>query len=83
MAAVPLVLDRIRKGITEKVATRGPFAKGLFEFAIEYKKFWTRKYYRTPIVNALVCKKIKANVGGKVQFLLCGGGEFHKGNPFI
>lgn len=40
MAGVPLMLDRIRKGIYDKLEKRGILAKELFNFAINYKGFW-------------------------------------------
>ena len=38
MPAVPLILDRIYKGILEKVAAQGPFLKALFEYGLQYKQ---------------------------------------------
>lgn len=72
MAAVPLVLDRIRKGIWDQMESRGPFMKSFFEFVVDYKKFWTKRGFRTPIVNALVCKKMRALLGGKIKHIVCG-----------
>jgi len=43
MAAVPLVLDRIRKGIYDKINRRGLIARKLFDFVVDYKTFWTEK----------------------------------------
>ena len=37
MAAVPLMLDRIYKGINEKVKMGSPFAQKLFHWAIDYR----------------------------------------------
>lgn len=71
--AVPLVLDRIRKGITEQIEAKGTFSKQLFEFVVNYKRHWTKKGYRTPIVNFLVCNKIKQVLGGNVRFIAIGG----------
>jgi len=73
MAAVPLVLDRIRKGVAEQVDSRGKFFKALFSFLVDYKKFWTRKGFNTPIVNKLICKKPKAMIGGRVRLIASGG----------
>ena len=72
MTAVPLVLDRIRKGVIEQVEQKGKFFSALFNFAIDYKKFWKRKGFKTPIVNALICKKIKAMLGGRVRVIAVG-----------
>jgi long-chain acyl-CoA synthetase len=72
MAAVPLVLDRIRKGVWDTMETRGKFAKAFFQFAIEYKKFWMKRGFRTPIVNAVVCSKIRSMLGGRIKQIVCG-----------
>jgi len=72
MAAVPLVLDRIRKIITEEVDSKHPFLKELFNFLISYKKFWTKRGFKTPIVNAIVCKKIRKLLGGRITHIVTG-----------
>ncbi|XP_035218084.1 long-chain-fatty-acid--CoA ligase 4-like isoform X3 [Stegodyphus dumicola] len=73
LTAVPLMLDRIRKGVTEVTNSKGPFAKEFFKFAMQYKKFWYKKGFNTPILNRLVFKKIKDMVGGNVRIIACGG----------
>jgi len=72
MAAVPLVLDRIRKGVWDQMEAKGPFMKSFFQFVVDYKKFWMKRGFRTPIINALVCKKIRAMLGGKISHIVCG-----------
>lgn len=72
MAAVPLVLDRIRKGIVDQMTSRGPFFTSLFNFVVDYKKYWIRKGYDTPIVNALVSRKIRSMLGGKISHIVTG-----------
>lgn len=72
MAAVPLVLDRIRKGVWDQMDSKGPFFKSFFQFITDYKKFWTKRGFRTPIINALVCKKIRAMLGGRIQHIVSG-----------
>lgn len=73
LASVPLVLDRIRKGIVQKIESKGPFLAGLFNFIVDYKKFWTRKGFTTPIINLVICRKVKQMLGGKVNLIACGG----------
>ncbi len=51
MAAVPLVLNRIRKDIEEQVEQNGYFFKSLFNFLIEYKKLWNNKGFKTVLKN--------------------------------
>ena len=73
VVGVPLILDRLRKGITEKVSKKGKGFKKVFTFAIEYKNYWQMRGFDTPILNSLICKKINANLGGKVRAMFCGG----------
>lgn len=71
-AAVPLVLDRIRKGVMGKIESLGLFAKELFEFLLSYKRHWVNQGYRTPVVNRLI-SKIKQILGGRVRLIAVGG----------
>lgn len=73
LASVPLVLDRIRKGIAQKIESKGAFASGLFNFIIDYKKFWTRKGFTTPIINHTICSLVSRMLGGRVKLIACGG----------
>ena len=73
MPGVPLILDRIRKGIETVVEKRGRFSKELFKYIIDYKYFWERDGYQTPIINKLFCKPIRNQVGGKLRFMIVGG----------
>lgn len=43
MAAVPLVLDRMRKEMYLKLRKRTPFSTDLFNYLIKYKIDWTHK----------------------------------------
>lgn len=54
MTAVPLILDRISKGIQEKVSKGSIIAKVLFKFAYDYKIMWMRRGYETPLLNRYV-----------------------------
>lgn len=73
LASVPLVLDRIRKGIVQKIESKGPFLAGLLNFIVDYKKFWTRKGFTTPIINFVICRKVNQMLGGRVKLIACGG----------
>ncbi|CAG2121355.1 unnamed protein product, partial [Medioppia subpectinata] len=73
MAGVPLVLDRIRKGIVDKISRNGLIARQLFDFGVQYKTFWTQRGFDTPIMNRLVCGKFRATVGGKLDMMFVGG----------
>lgn len=73
MCAVPLVLDRIFKGIQENVNKKGAFFKSLFEFCHTYKTRWVSRGYTTPIMDRLVFKSVRDLVGGKIRLMLSGG----------
>lgn len=69
----PLILDRIRKSITEIAASKGPFFARVFEYAVAYKCFWLRLGFNTPILNRLVFNKMRALLGGR--FTMVGTGS--------
>lgn len=73
MCAVPLVIDRIYKGIQEKVAKKGPFFKRLLEFCYRYKSYYKKRGMETPILDRLIFKNMRAIVGGRIRLLLSGG----------
>ncbi|XP_055929424.1 long-chain-fatty-acid--CoA ligase 4-like isoform X3 [Argiope bruennichi] len=73
MCAVPLMADRIRKGVMEATKQKSRFAQEFFQFALKYKLFWHRKGFSTPILNRLIFNKIKEMIGGRVRIMACGG----------
>lgn len=46
-----LILDRISKGINDKVNGQAPLQKAIFKFAYDYKKIWTQRGYETPLLD--------------------------------
>uniref|UniRef100_A0A0K8TD80 long-chain-fatty-acid--CoA ligase n=1 Tax=Lygus hesperus TaxID=30085 RepID=A0A0K8TD80_LYGHE len=73
MTAVPLIMDRISKGVNDKVSKQTPFKRALFKFAFEYKKKWTRHGFSCPLIDKLVFKTTKSMLGGRIRLLLSGG----------
>ena len=73
MAGVPLILDRIRKTITDRFEGKDPFWKQLFKYFCAYKNFWIDHGYDTPLVNRFICKKVKGQLGGNIEYMLIGG----------
>ncbi|XP_015787043.1 long-chain-fatty-acid--CoA ligase 4 [Tetranychus urticae] len=72
MPAVPLILDRIKKTIEDKLST-SEFFKYLFEFAIEYKKFWVLFGFETPFMDYLAFSKVRQPLGGNLKLIFVGG----------
>ena len=54
VTTVPLMLERIFKGIQENIDNGPAIKRNLFNFALQYKLHWTEKGYDTPIINAQV-----------------------------
>eukprot|EP00246_Nothoceros_aenigmaticus_P003640 TRINITY_DN14813_c0_g1_i1.p1 TRINITY_DN14813_c0_g1~~TRINITY_DN14813_c0_g1_i1.p1 ORF type:complete len:500 (-),score=110.23 TRINITY_DN14813_c0_g1_i1:1452-2738(-) len=79
MTAVPAILDRVRDGVRKQVDKKGGVAKAMFNFAykrrlaaIEGSWFGARGLEKA-LWDAIVFKKIRAVLGGRVRGLLSGG----------
>ena len=48
-------MDRLYKGVWEKVTEDGEFTKAIFKFAYEYKARRISDGYSTPILDRYVC----------------------------
>ena len=73
MVAVPLVLNRVYKNIRSAVENKNPLFSQLFKLSFEYKRYWRERGMDTPLLNALIFKKISNALGGKLRVLYCGG----------
>ena len=78
MAAVPLILDRLKAAVTEQVNKSNIVARTVFNIAFYLKqRNWMRKQ-SSPILDRLVFSKIAAKMGGRVRYLLSGGAPLSK-----
>lgn len=78
MAAVPLILDRLRAGVQDQVH-KGPLLKRLLFKAAYYIK--KRRYLAgkpSPILDKIVFSKVAARFGGRVRYLLSGECACHR-----
>ena len=75
MNAVPLILDRIYKGVANKVQSGGKLKETIFNEALKFKKNEKRKGYAltSKILDAVIFNKIKAELGGQLRQLVVGG----------
>lgn len=73
MAAVPQIMDRLYKGVWEKVTEDGEFSLALFKFACDYKTRRLITGYRTPLLDKILFQKIRDLLGGRIRMMLCGG----------
>eukprot|EP00088_Acartia_fossae_P008574 TRINITY_DN14113_c1_g1_i4.p1 TRINITY_DN14113_c1_g1~~TRINITY_DN14113_c1_g1_i4.p1 ORF type:complete len:697 (+),score=216.34 TRINITY_DN14113_c1_g1_i4:275-2092(+) len=70
---VPLILDRMYKGVTEQVKKRGNFVNSLINFFVDYKLDRHNRGEITPFIDKVIFKSIKKLVGGRVRVMLSGG----------
>ncbi|XP_073986590.1 acyl-CoA synthetase long-chain isoform X2 [Rhodnius prolixus] len=73
LTAVPLILDRIYKGINDKVSKNTPFKRALFNFAFDYKKKWINRGFSCPLIDRLIFAQTRQLLGGKIRLILTGG----------
>ncbi|CAH1987078.1 unnamed protein product [Acanthoscelides obtectus] len=73
MTAVPLILDRIAKGIHDKVENMNFTTRLLFRFAYEYKLKWQKLCFSTPLVDRIVFSKVQKIIGGRLRLIISGG----------
>ncbi|XP_068620996.1 long-chain-fatty-acid--CoA ligase 4 [Battus philenor] len=73
ITTVPLIMDRISKGITERVVRSGEFAGAFFKWAYVYKLRWQRRGYGTPLLDRLLFAKVRALLGGRLRLAIAGG----------
>ncbi|OTF70099.1 long chain fatty acid CoA ligase-like protein [Euroglyphus maynei] len=74
---VPLILERFQKEIYAQLNRRGFLAAPLFTYFMEYKNRWIDRGYRTPIIDRIICQKIKEQFGGKISMMGVGGAALH------
>lgn len=73
LIGVPLILDRIRKGIMDKLSNQPKFVQLLFDFILDYKIYWNDRGFETPVIDYLVCRRINSQFGGKMRAMFSGG----------
>lgn len=79
MGSVPLVLDRVKNALQQAIKSQGPFYDQLInDFVIRYKRYWWERYYETPIMNFLICRKFKNILGGHMRAICSGGAALSK-----
>ena len=72
MIIVPLILDRVVQGIKQTLKAGSYLKKRLVSYLIDYKSYWQRRHYETPLVDRIVCRKIAVALGGRARWVICG-----------
>jgi len=73
MCAVPMIMDRMRKAVLDKIKAGPRHTQLLFQFAYDYKLKQIRQGYDTPLLNKFVFKKVREILGGELRVMLSGG----------
>ncbi|EDO29879.1 predicted protein [Nematostella vectensis] len=73
MAAVPVIMDRIRQNVMEKVKDGPRLLQLFFTFAYNYKLQQIKRGYDAPLLNRFIFAKLRKLLGGRVRQMLSGG----------
>nr|XP_032836426.1 long-chain-fatty-acid--CoA ligase 4-like isoform X2 [Petromyzon marinus] len=73
MAAVPEIMDRIKKSVMGRVAEMSAPQRAVFHAAYGYKIRHLAQGADTPLCNWLVFSKVAGILGGCIRMMLCGG----------
>lgn len=73
MVAVPMIMERMRSAVLDKIKKQSRMAQLLFKFAYDYKLALVKKGYDTPILNRIIFKKVTSVLGGNIRLMLSGG----------
>uniref|UniRef100_A0A0N5ALV8 long-chain-fatty-acid--CoA ligase n=1 Tax=Syphacia muris TaxID=451379 RepID=A0A0N5ALV8_9BILA len=73
LASIPAIMDRIFKAVTEKISNGTALERELFKICYERKRMRYEEGYTNSLLNTLVFNKIRKTLGGRINFMLCGG----------
>ncbi|MFH4974146.1 hypothetical protein AB6A40_000855 [Gnathostoma spinigerum] len=73
LAAVPAIMDRIFKAVSEEVAAQPRIMQELFKLNYERKRARYQEGYCSPFLDRIVFKKIRRLLGGHLRGVVSGG----------
>ena len=83
MISVPRIFERVYGRIMDKLATESPLKQRLFRFAVDTgwayfehrqgRAPWRPALLLRPLLDLLVARKVRAKLGGRMRFTVCGG----------
>ncbi|MCB1724117.1 MAG: long-chain fatty acid--CoA ligase [Gammaproteobacteria bacterium] len=89
MISVPRIFERVYTKIHDKLATESALKRRLFEAAIDtgWRHFlysqgragWQPSLLLRPLLDLLVGRKVRAKLGGRMRFTVCGGAALPPG----
>lgn len=76
LATRPFMLERFRASINTFISEKmNPILSYLLINVIyDYKRYWAKNYYQTPLIDSLFCSRLRALLfGSRAKFILCHG----------
>eukprot|EP00667_Euglena_gracilis_P004277 EG_transcript_4296 len=84
LCVVPRVLDIFKRTIEYRLASQPPFARQLFDAAVEARRGALAQGRDTPLWNRLVFHKVRQIFGGRLEVMFAGGAPLNsKTQDFI
>jgi len=83
MAAVPVIMDRIRVNVMDKVKEGPKLLQMIFQFAYNYKLQQIKRGYDSPLLNKFIFAKIRNLLGGRVRQMLSGGAPLSEDTQYF
>ena len=78
VCVVPALLDRVKAKVEAQLETAGFLSRFFFQIAMVWKTFWACfGFFRSPLVDATVFRKIRSVLGGNVAYMACGSAPLH------
>ncbi len=81
--SVPRIFERVHARVEEQLRNKSPLARRLFRMAVDsgWRRFersqgragWHPSLLLRPLLDRLVARKVRENLGGRVRFTVCGG----------
>lgn len=73
MSAVPLILERIIKGVTQAIESQGHIKARIFKEALKYKQRQEGASFASRVLDTLIFNRVKEELGGQLRMLVVGG----------
>jgi len=73
MTCVPLVLDKVIKNVVQKVEQGGRLKSFVFKNLVYYKSWVDYVPVVSSVIDHVIFKKVKAELGGCLKEVICGG----------
>ena len=84
VVVVPTILDRVRAQAFQTVSKMWPHRQVIFRLACAYKKFWHGLgYFESPALDAVVFRKVRSVLGGRVMLMCCGSAPLDQGTELF